>query len=91
MHSPTRSANNRFGAASKERLVVRYDGVIVGDFQLDLLVEDAIVVEVKAVADIAANHEAQLLNYLKASNLQLGLVLNFGSASVQVRRKVNGF
>ena len=75
----------------QDRVVVRYDGIIVGDFQLDMIVENALVVEVKAVADITANHEAQLLNYLKAAKLTLGLVLNFGGASVQVRRKVNGF
>lgn len=75
----------------QDRVVVRYDGVIVGDFQLDLIVEDALVIEVKAVTDIAASHEAQLLNYLKAANLKLGLVVNFGGSSVQVRRKVNGF
>ena len=48
-------------------------------------------IEVKAVADITANHEDQLLNYLRSANLRLGLVLNFGGSSVQVRRKVNGF
>ena len=75
----------------QDRVVVRYDGIIVGDFQLDMIVENALVVEVKAVADITANHEAQLLNYLKVAKQTLGLVLNFGRASVQVRRKVNGF
>ena len=75
----------------QHQILVRYDGVIVGDFQADLVIEDALIIEVKAVREITSGHEAQLINYLKAANLKLGLILNFGANSVEVRRKVNGF
>ena len=75
----------------QDRLVVKYDGIIGGDFRVDLVVEDQLLVEIKAVAELNKTHEGQLYNYLKASNLRLGLLLNFGSQSVQISRKVNGF
>ena len=75
----------------QHQILVRYDGIIIGDFQADLIIEDALILEIKAVREISVGHEAQLLNYLKAANLRLGLVLNFGAPSVQIRRKVNGF
>ncbi len=75
----------------QDRLLVRYDGVIVGDFRVDLVVEEALLVEVKAVAELSKTHAAQLQNYLKASQLRLGLLLNFGGTSVQITRRVNGF
>jgi GxxExxY protein len=58
----------------------------VGDYFADLLVEDAVIVELKAVASLDAAHEAQLLHYLKATGIEVGLLLNFGRSSVQVKR-----
>ena len=72
-------------------LIVRYDGIVVGEFQPDLIIDNKLLVEIKAVSEITKNHEAQCFNYLKASSLKLGLLINFGATSVQVRRKVNGF
>ena len=72
-------------------LIVRYDGIVVGEFQPDLIIDNKLLVEIKAVFEITKNHEAQCFNYLKASSLKLGLLINFGATSVQVRRKVNGF
>lgn len=70
-------------------LSVRYRSHVVGDFKTDLLVEGRIIVELKAVAQLMPAHEAQLVNYLKASGLHVGLLLNFGSRP-QFKRKVFG-
>jgi GxxExxY protein len=72
-------------------LHVTYDGIIVGDYLPDLLVEGSVIVEVKAVASISAPHRQQCLNYLRASNLNLGLLLNFGRAHMEVGRVVYRF
>ena len=66
---------------------VRYDNQVVGEFFADLLVENKVVVEVKAVDKYASLFEAQLHNYLKAKGLEVGLIINFGP-SVEVKRMV---
>lgn len=66
---------------------VYYDGHLVGEYFADLLVEGKVIVELKAVEALAAEHEAQLLNYLKATEIEVGLLLNFGPKP-QVRRKI---
>ena len=66
---------------------VCYEGQVVGEYFADLLVEDLVVVELKAVEQIIKAHENQLVNYLKASNLEVGLILNFGPEP-KFRRKV---
>ncbi|MGY1520232.1 GxxExxY protein [Luteimonas sp. A482] len=66
---------------------VRFHGQVVGCFRADLLVEDCVLVEVKAGRGLLAAHEAQLLNYLKATGIQLGLLLNFGPRA-EFRRRV---
>ena len=81
----------RLGVRQQDRLIVKYDDVIVGDFRVDLVVEDLLLVEIKAVAELSKTHEGQLQNYMKASKLRLGLLLNFGAQSVQISRKVNSF
>ena len=81
----------RLKVRQQDRLTVSYDGVIVGDFRVDLVVDDRLLIEIKAVSDISKTHEAQLLNYLKVSKLSLGLLINFGTSSVQISRKVNGY
>ena len=58
---------------------VRFRGVPVGSFRIDLLVESAVAVELKASRVLDRSHEAQLLNYLRASDLEVGLLLNFGT------------
>ena len=67
---------------------VVYDGIVVGDYVADILVESAVILELKATKVIDGIHEAQLLNYLKATGLNLGLILNFGSPKLQIRRLV---
>ena len=65
---------------------VHYDGVIVGDFVADLLVEERVIVELKAVRAIDDIHVAQALNYLKATRLPTCLLINFGKSGVELRR-----
>jgi len=70
----------------QEPVNVRYEGEFVGEYYADLWVEDKVVIEVKAVQTLAKIHEVQLVNYLTATEIDTGLVLNFGP-SVQVKRK----
>jgi GxxExxY protein len=72
---------------SQARIEVRYDGQVVGEYFADLLVEQKVIVEVKAARALGDGHEAQLLNYLKATPYEVGLLLNFGPKA-QVKRKV---
>ena len=66
---------------------VQYDGVLVGEYFADILVERLVILELKAVERLADTLETQLVNYLKASGIEIGLVLNFGPKP-QLRRKV---
>jgi GxxExxY protein len=68
------------------RIEVYYDGELVGEYYADLLVAGAVLVELKAVQKLAEEHEAQLLNYLKATPYEVGLLLNFGPKP-EVKRK----
>ena len=65
---------------------VNYDGVIVGEFYLDMLVNDLVIVELKAVSAIANEHMAQAFNYLRATGLPACLLINFGQPKIQLRR-----
>lgn len=67
---------------------VHYDGVVMGDFVADLLVEKAVLVELKVVNMLAQVHEAQALNYLRATGLPVCLLINFGRSRIEVRRLV---
>lgn len=64
-----------------------YDSVIVGEFVADMLVEDLIMIENKAVQTIHPKHEVQLVNYLTATGVDIGLLLNFGADRLQFKRK----
>jgi len=71
-------------------LKVSYHCRIVGDYVADLVVENKIIVEVKAVRKLDSVHEVQLVNYLKATGLSVGLLINFAE-SVQVKRRIFGY
>jgi GxxExxY protein len=71
----------------QQEIVVYYDGENVGDYRTDIVVDDVVIVELKAARELAEEHEAQLLNYLKATTLEVGLLLNFG-VKAEHRRKV---
>lgn len=76
--------------AHQQPIQVVYDGAIVGEYVADLIVEGAILVELKATKRLDEIHTAQILNYLKATKLRTGLLLNFGSPRVEVKRLRNG-
>ncbi len=73
---------------SQKTIKVYYDGKIVGDFIADIVVDDAIVLELKSVRQIVKAHEVQLVNYLTATGKSVGLILNFGERKVEIKRKV---
>ncbi len=70
-------------------ITIRYEGEVVGEYCADLLVEDSVIAELKAVKVLDKVHMAQCLNYLKAMGLKICLLLNFGKTKVQVKRIVN--
>lgn len=72
-------------------VLVQYDGVTVGDYLADLLVEESIIVELKVAKAFDDVHLAQCLNYLKATALPVCILLNFGKPRVDVKRIVNNF
>ncbi|MGA2093794.1 MAG: GxxExxY protein [Sedimentisphaerales bacterium] len=71
-------------------LRVLYHEKTVGDYCADMIVDDKIIVEVKAVSNLATVHEVQLVNYLKATGLRIGLLINFAE-SVKVKRRIFGY
>jgi len=75
-------------AESQKPITVYYDGEVVGEFEADILVENEIILELKSVRQLAKAHEVQLVNYLVATEKDVGLLLNFGEQKVEVKRKV---
>jgi len=78
---------NGLKVEEEKPLRVYYDEEVIGDFFADLYVEDLIVVELKSVQNTVIEHEAQLVNYLKAIDKEIGLLINFGPTGVEVKRK----
>lgn len=76
---------------SKEtKLNILYKGIDINKFFIsDFVCYNKIIVELKALSGIAPEHEAQVINYLKATNYRLGLIINFGSKSLQYKRIIN--
>ena len=77
-----------FIVGQQEDITVLYDGMEVGKYAADLLVEGGILVELKAVRDLNDIHRAQCMNYLRATGLKLCLLINFGYPRVEVKRIV---
>lgn len=77
--------------AQQYPIQVHYDGVVVGDYFADLLVEECVLVELKAIKRLGNIEMAQCINYLKATGLRLCLLLNFGCSRVEIKRVVNDF
>jgi GxxExxY protein len=74
-------------AEEEKRINVLYEGVSVGEFAADILVEDKVILELKAVETLVKAHEVQTVNYLTATRLDIGLLINFGSERLQFKRK----
>ena len=72
---------------SQKALTVNYDGNLVGEFIADLLVEHELIVELKAVQSLATPHEVQTVNYLVATGMDTGLLLNFGAERLEFKKK----
>jgi len=79
-------------AVEQQKVIqVEYDGVIVGDYVADILVEGDLLVELKAVKALDEIHMAQCMNYLKATGRRLCMLLNFGNPKLQIKRVVRNF
>jgi len=70
-------------------LPIFYEEIQVGKRRVDFLIENKVVIEIKAVSELTDIHLAQALNYLEALNLEVGLLMNFGSKSLEVKRLIN--
>ena len=68
--------------------VVMYKGSLVGEYITDIIVEERLLLELKAISALNSEHEAQLMNYLKATGLSVGLLLNFGKPKLGIKRMV---
>jgi len=75
-------------AEIEKRIQVRYKGIVVGDYDADVLVDGCVVVEIKVAPQYDKRDEAQLLNELKATSLKVGLLINFGRNKVEYKRLV---
>ena len=80
--------NRGLKAESQFAITVNYKNKVVGEYYADLLVEDQVIVELKTVERIEKIHEAQLLNYLKATGLKIGLLVNFKHQKADIKRMV---
>ena len=80
-------AKNNLKVEAEKPLKVYYDNQIVGDFYIDLYIEDKVVVELKSVETLLKQHEVQLVNYLQGLQKDIGLLINFGPLGVDVKRK----
>jgi GxxExxY protein len=80
-------ANADLNAEKEKKIQVIYNEQVVGDYVADIVVENKIICELKSTKEINPAHEAQLVNYLKATGMEVGLLINFGE-QVKVKRKV---
>jgi GxxExxY protein len=76
------------GFQQQATLRVFYRDNVVGEFVADIVVEDAVILELKAAKEIDVVHQAQLLNYLRATGKRIGLILNFGAQRLQIKRMI---
>ena len=80
-------SKNEFRLEEEKPLKVYYDDQVVGNFYVDIFINDAVVVELKSVKNLLKEHEVQLVNYLNGLKIEIGLLINFGPSGVQVKRK----
>ena len=73
----------------QQPIQIIYKGVELGSYRLDLLIENMVIVEIKAVAALIPLHKQQILSYLKATGCRLGILINFGSSKVEAQRIAN--
>lgn len=75
-------------AVSQRPITVFYDKEVVGEFFVDIIVQDKIILELKSVRRIIRAHEVQIVNYLVATEKPVGLIINFGETKVEIKRKI---
>ena len=80
-----------FHAVEEVAIAVQYDGIVVGEFSADLMVEDKVMIELKANQALAVANEVQLVNYLTATGIEIGLLLNFGAQRLEFKRKTRSY
>lgn len=73
-------------AVRQVSLNVKFRGAVVGEFYADILVDDKVIIELKAVSRITPEHKAQIINYLKATGIEIGLLINFGNPKLEYYR-----
>ncbi len=78
---------NKFFCEEQKKIEVFYKGKNVGEYYADILIDNEIILELKAAESLCEEHEYQLINYLKATNIELGLLLNFGKKP-EIKRKI---
>lgn len=78
--------NHGLKCEAQKGISVFYDGVIVGNYFADIIVENKVIIELKAAEALREEHEAQLINYLRATNIEVGLLMNFGKEAEFVRK-----
>ncbi len=71
----------------QKNIRVNYEGMEIGDYYADLLVNECVIIELKAAESLCEEHEAQLINYLKATSIEVGLLMNFGKKA-EFKRKI---
>lgn len=79
--------NSGLQAEAQKKIEVRFQGEIVGEYYAAIVVNELVILELKATEYLIEEHELQLINYLKATNMEVGLLLNFG-AKPEFRRKI---
>ncbi len=82
---------NGLKAETQKSIAIRYDDFVVGDYVADFVVEEKIILEIKAVKTLDQIHIAQCLNYIRATKLPLALLINFGTSRIQIKRIAGGF
>lgn len=77
---------NNLSTIRQKQINVYYKNNLVGEYKSDIIIENKILIEIKAVSKLIPDHEAQLINYLKATKLKIGLLVNFGNKLEFIRR-----
>ncbi len=77
--------------SQQHAIKVNYKNISVGEYTADILINSQVILELKAISGLDNNHQAQCMNYLKATNLSICLLINFGKAKVEIKRIVNNF
>ena len=83
--------DNGLKAEKEVPITVHYNNHIVGEFRADIIVENAVIIELKATQHLSITNEAQLVNYLTATDIEHGLLINFGGEKIEIKRKFRTF